>query len=55
MYLIMMMSVTDLESMTNVAYNYIKNHMLRFNPVKTECVIFGNCTLSPRPERCKTP
>ena len=33
-----------------VANKYIRDNGLKFNPLKTECVIFGKCTLDPHPE-----
>ena len=44
------LSVTGLQNMIEVSSRYIRNHGLRFNPQKTNCVIFGNRTLSPHPD-----
>ena len=35
------LTVTGLQSMINLADKYISDHGLRFNPLKTECVSFG--------------
>ena len=43
------LSVTGLQNMIEVANRYITNHGLRFNPQKTNCIIFGQCTLTPHP------
>ena len=40
----------DLQPIIDVANKDITEHGLRFNPSKTECTIFGNCNLAPRPE-----
>ena len=40
---------TGLQDMIDLSNDYIKNHSLRFNPSKTECVIFGQCNLNPHP------
>jgi hypothetical protein len=44
------LSVTGLQEMIKVANRFITDHGLSFNPNKTECCIFGNCTLSPDPK-----
>ena len=44
------LTVTGLQTMIHVANRYITEHALRFNPNKTECVIFGRSTLQPHPE-----
>ena len=41
---------TGLQTMINVEDKYITDHGLRFNPLKTECTIFGKCHLDPPPE-----
>ena len=43
------LTVTGLQRMINIANLYIKNHGLSFNPLKTECSIFGKCTFQPGP------
>jgi hypothetical protein len=44
------LTVTGLQNMINVANKFIEDHGLAFNPLKTECCIFGKCTLQPNPE-----
>ena len=34
-------TVTGLQRLINCAVNYISNHGLRFNPGKTQCIIYG--------------
>ena len=40
---------TGLQSMINLASKYITEHGLTFNATKTECSVFGKCTLLPKP------
>ena len=42
---ILLCSLTSqgLQCLIDTAENYIKNHGLRFNPAKTECMLFGKC------------
>ena len=44
------LTVSGLQIMICVANKYIRDNGLKFNPLKTECVIFGKCTLDPHPE-----
>ena len=44
------LTVSGLQKMICVANKYIRDNGLKFNPLKTECVIFGKCTLDPHPE-----
>lgn len=44
------LTVTGLQKMINLADRYITQCGLRFNPSKTDCVMFGQCSLEPRPE-----
>ena len=41
---------SGLQHIIDVANKYITENGLRFNSSKTECTIFGNCNLAPRPE-----
>ena len=34
-------TITDLQTLIDVSVNYIENHGLRFNPIKTNCFIRG--------------
>ena len=43
------LTVTGLQNMVDVANRYITDHGLRFNPLKTECVSFGQNYFDPTP------
>ena len=44
------LTATGLQNMINIANRYIYNFGLSFNPSKTECLIYGPCTLEPHPK-----
>ena len=48
--LVTSLTVSGLQNLIDVANQYVVNHGLRFNPSKTECTIFGQCYLQPRPQ-----
>lgn len=43
------LTATGLQTLINVANEYVTEHGLTFNPIKTKCASFGNCTLQPHP------
>ena len=43
------LTATGLQRMIDYCSTYITSHGLRFNPQKTECVVFGECSLEPHP------
>ena len=44
------LTFSGLQHLINAVNKNITEHRLRFNPSKTECIIFGNCNLDPHPE-----
>jgi len=44
------LTFSGLQHIIDVVNKYITENGLRFNSSKTECTIFGNCNLAPRPE-----
>ena len=48
--LVTSLTATGLQNLIHVANEYIISHGLRFNPAKTECTIFCQCYLQPRPQ-----
>ena len=42
-------TVTGLQTLIDVANRYIGNHGLSFNPIKTQCIVFGRCMFEQRP------
>ncbi len=43
-------TLTGLQKLIDVASAHICKYCLSFNPTKTECVMFGKCTLENRPQ-----
>ena len=38
------LTVTGLQRMIDIANEYVSSHGLSFNPMKTECILFGGCS-----------
>ena len=43
------LTASGLQSLVDLSVTYIENHCLRFNPEKSNCIIYGKCSLNSTP------